>query len=402
MDICLIKKQPQSTPSLRPTFIPGELIAEILSFLPVKTITRFKCVSKYWNTLISDPKFVYKHLNKSSQKQHFILTWGHVNAYTLIPFPLHGSLEIPSITIDGEDLHYLKGCYIVGSYNGLICLYAKSFYMAHNVTYQDYSIYFWNPSTRKVSKKLGSFIYSTPIDQSYVHLNSFRFAFGFDDSTKTYKVVAFHVELEYNASEVKVFTLGGSCWRNIQSFPVIPLNWVDSNGVHVSGTLNWLAIHKYFHPFYKDTYINRVEQFVIISLDLSGETYNMLLLPQGFVEVPFTRPVLKVLMESLCFSYISKENEFVLWQMKDYAVQDSWTQLFKISQRNLNMIYFDDGYQMVYLYKNDDIVIFAKGFGHHAVVYNLRDKKIEKIKVYDGRVWSSQVNVYIESLVAVG
>lgn len=87
--------------------------------------------------------------------------------------------------------------------------------------------------------------------------------------------------------------------------------------------------------------------------------------------------------------------------MKECGIPESWTQLFKISQRNHNMIYFDYGYQMVYLYKNDDIVIFAKGFGN-PVVYNLRDKKIEKIRVYDGRLWSSQVNVYIESLVAVG
>ncbi|KEH23237.1 F-box protein interaction domain protein [Medicago truncatula] len=131
----------------------------------------------------------------------------------------------------------------------------------------------------------------------------FQFALGYDDSSKTYKVVEFHVEENKPAlakSEVKVFILGGNCWRNIQSFPVIPLNWLDygntsiNSGVHLSGTINWLAIHKYFHQYYIYEYISHVEQFVIISLDLSTETYKQLLLPQGFDEVPFVQPVLKI------------------------------------------------------------------------------------------------------------
>jgi hypothetical protein len=54
--------------------IPADLIAVILSFLPVKTITQFKLVSKSWNTLISNPSFIKIHLYKSSQNPNFILT----------------------------------------------------------------------------------------------------------------------------------------------------------------------------------------------------------------------------------------------------------------------------------------------------------------------------------------
>ncbi|KAL5058255.1 hypothetical protein RYX36_029859, partial [Vicia faba] len=90
---------------------------------------------------------------------------------------------------------------------------------------------------------------------SFGHFKSFRFVFGFDDSTKTYKVVAFHVQVENNAQR--------RVWLKF-------LRWV---GLHASGTLNSLA-HKYFHSFYNDKYILDVEQFVIISLDLSTETYK--------------------------------------------------------------------------------------------------------------------------------
>jgi len=286
MDIW-ITKQPQSTAplSLAMAFIPDDFIPEILSSLDVKTIVRFKCVNKSWNTLISDPTFVDKHLMKSSQKQNLILIWNIKDGYNASPIPLHGLIENPSISIHNHNnSHYLKKrCYIVGSCNGLICLFSISFYITKNVFHEDYSNYFWNPSTRKKSEKLRSFGYSTPLDRLHPmnhFLNSFEFAFGYDDSTKTYKVVAFHVEENNVASaksEVKVFSLGGNCWKNIILFPVIPLNWLDlrhsclnNNGMHLSGTINWLAVRKDSHSFYEYQNITHVEQFVILSLDIQA------------------------------------------------------------------------------------------------------------------------------------
>ncbi|KAG5583021.1 hypothetical protein H5410_053648 [Solanum commersonii] len=49
-----------------------DIIMEILSKLPVRYLVQFKCVSKLWNTLISDPYFTKKHLNDPhSQKLLF-------------------------------------------------------------------------------------------------------------------------------------------------------------------------------------------------------------------------------------------------------------------------------------------------------------------------------------------
>ncbi|XP_047261459.1 F-box protein At2g40925-like, partial [Capsicum annuum] len=43
---------------------------EILSRLPVRSLLRFKSVSKFWMTLISEPYFTLKHLNRAKNDQN--------------------------------------------------------------------------------------------------------------------------------------------------------------------------------------------------------------------------------------------------------------------------------------------------------------------------------------------
>ena len=43
-------------------------------------------------------------------------------------------------------------------------------------------------------------------------------------------------------TEVKVYCMGGSCWRDIQSFPAFPIEVPNGGGCFISGTLNWLGI----------------------------------------------------------------------------------------------------------------------------------------------------------------
>ncbi|KEH23071.1 F-box protein interaction domain protein [Medicago truncatula] len=184
-----------------------------------------------------------------------------------------------------DNSYYLKyGSHIAGSCNGLMCLFSKFLDKPH----QYYSIYLWNPSTRKISAELRSFHCRIPQEHNSSRLELFKFAFGYDDSTKTYKVVAYRVEENKDSvkpkSEVNVFNFGGNSWKNIQSFPLIPLNWLDdsntslNNGMHLNGTVNWLAIHEHFYSHYKYESITNVKQFVIVSLDLSTETYKQFLL----------------------------------------------------------------------------------------------------------------------------
>lgn len=288
----------------RNLFLHDELITEVLSFLPVKSLMQLRCVCKSWKTLISDSTFVKLHLQRSARNKHLALfsyKYQTPRHFSITPSPLCRLLENTSVTLDDDSgFHLNKGglLYVVGSCNGLLCLVG----CLYNDNYEELGIllYLWNPATRKLSKEI-----KFPSEE-FQH--NWKFAFGYDNSNNTYKIVAFHL-LSTN-DEVRVFTFGDNVWRNIQNFPDVLSyhHWDINHGVHVSGSLNWLAILM-------------ESKFVIISLNLCTESYRQLLLPQGFDKPTLPKSTLAVLMDSLCFCHDFHGTDFVIWQMKNLELE---------------------------------------------------------------------------------
>jgi F-box interacting protein len=169
-------------------------------------------------------------------------------------------------------------CQVVGSCNGLVCL------LGYSLTKDDDGLHrlwlrLWNPATRKISNKLGYFR-----DEMY-QLKSWKFAFGYDNSTDTYKVLALHMGHESSdnkttTTEVQVLSFGNNVWRNIQSFPAVLVmlcfpHTRDYGGVHLNSTVNWLAAI--------NENGNIAVQFVIISFDLGRyRDANTIIAPSRF------------------------------------------------------------------------------------------------------------------------
>jgi hypothetical protein len=269
-----------------------------------------------------------------------------------------------------------------------------------------------------MSGDFGFFVDNEPL------LGPFKFSFGCDYITGTYKVVALYTETNVEKeteneglwrSKVIVFSYGDNGWRYIQSFPLVPLIWND--GVHLSGTVNWLAISGDFVSMSveegpNEAYIPHVEQFVIVSVDLSTEAYTQFLLPPGFDAVPSVEPSLRVLMDCLCFSHDFKGTEFVIWQMKEFGVQESWTQLFRIEYVNLQLHNLSISNDMdlfrymeckipllpLYVSKNGDTLILTSDEEKGVIIYNRRDKRVERTRISNKICWHSTFD-YVESLV---
>uniref|UniRef100_A0A7N0VC38 F-box domain-containing protein n=1 Tax=Kalanchoe fedtschenkoi TaxID=63787 RepID=A0A7N0VC38_KALFE len=52
--------------------LPEDLIFEILLLLPVTSLIRFKCVSKRWKEIISNPEFSYLQYSKISRNRYLV------------------------------------------------------------------------------------------------------------------------------------------------------------------------------------------------------------------------------------------------------------------------------------------------------------------------------------------
>ncbi|CAJ2670284.1 unnamed protein product [Trifolium pratense] len=377
-----------------PSCITYDLITEILLLLSVKTMMRLKSVSKSWNTIISDPCFIEQHLKKSLQNPQLILISNPSSG--VVSFPMHRLLQNPSSTDSCHFRGSMNNSQVIGSYNGLLCLLFKK----NRWKYTEYQFVLWNPATGTISLKVGTF------KDSYAG-SPFKFTFGFDISTGTYKVVA--LAKKCKELEVRVFSFGGSDWKNIQSFPIKDQEIND--GVHLSGTINWLALSKYMQEFNQYGWISNhiivnAKQSVIFSLNLSTETYTQILLPSGLDEVSMSfPPTLGVLTDCLCFLHDWKATQYVIWLMKEFGVQESWTQLFridycKINHRRSYLLGFSIcPLRPMYLSKDEDTLIFAEYINCPAIIYSKRDMRVKKIRISHKMYWFTAMN-YVESLVS--
>jgi len=399
MDL-LPPSQTRHSSNASPVILPDELIAEVLSFLPVKSLMQLRSVCKSWKSILNDPTFVKLHLNRSSQKPDLtfvssVWTRPYTRGSEALTFTVCSLFENPPIIINlpNNDPYYQlkdKDCLgIVGSCNGLLCLLVGTSFDG-SYSYKDLFLRFWNPATRTLSDKLGC-LGDGDNDVSLCKSHSLKFAFGYDNSSDTYKAVYFILD----TTIVRVFSISNNVWRSIQNSPVASLRY--SAVVHLSGSVISVAIRNYTTKYYDCNNIT-IKQFVIISLNLGTEKYTQLMPPQGFDQVPFRMPSLSVLEDCLCFSHDFEQTHFVIWKMKDFGVEESWTRFLKISYDNLQ-IDVDDRFRNrrwpLYLWEKSGTLVLTNSNECQGILFNWKDNRVQRINEH----WLFNCREYVESVV---
>ncbi|GAU20088.1 hypothetical protein TSUD_381800 [Trifolium subterraneum] len=255
--------------------LPFEIIAEILSRLPVKFVIQLQSVCKPWKSLISDPKFVKKHLHVSTTRHHFVLTNFTVPSreFVLTGYPLSSIFtEITAAAAIQLDfpLPFRKHFYDrVRPCHGILC-----FELDQHIAI------LWNPSIRKFMK-LPSCLENPKHEECYTHFG-FGYVYDHFNDNYIYKVVAVNYYYYYYVgndvfykSQAKIYTLGTNSWRMIQDFPSgFPLG---GSVTFVSGTVNWLVSN------------DSNTSWVIVSVDLEKESYQEIMQPNYGVGIEVTR-----------------------------------------------------------------------------------------------------------------
>ncbi|XP_059639621.1 F-box/kelch-repeat protein At3g23880-like [Cornus florida] len=303
--------------------LPKELIAEILTRLPVKALLKFRCVCKSWGSLISSPKFITSklnqtiHLNKiNNTDTHIIGRYinaneeggGEEGRYSVIIYD--GSCFIE---LENPILYCASQLHIFGSCNGLVCLSDNIFdYVFKKVN----NLILWNPSIRKSMRLPMS---SIGIDSH--GLREVVDGYGFDSKTNDYKVVRIAYINDFPDAEVELYSLNRGCWRRIyvvgphHRFTFAPL----PSQVFVNGIVHWVGGD-----------LDADYDISILTFDMSSEVFCKMMPPaappHGWMP---TRLAVSVLGESLCLGHFdSLVSKVSIWVMKEYGVVQSWSKLF--------------------------------------------------------------------------
>ncbi|XP_060181742.1 F-box/kelch-repeat protein At3g23880-like [Lycium barbarum] len=352
--------------------LPPELITEILSRLPVKSLLRFRCVSKSWLSLICSNEFINIHLSLSSNNKeytHHRLMLSFVQPeYNLKDCSL-GSLlnggDTEAFDLDYPMKNPHKSVWIVGSVNGLIC-----------VAIEENDLFLWNPSIRKFKKLPDS---RPKLRCGYY----FMYGFGYDEVRDDYKVVGIFCIFGSGGAyevEVKIYGLKSDSWRNVDDFQGGLL--LNDSGKFVNGKLHWATTAR----------LGEYNCWDIISVDLTDEKW-------GKVEQPcyeegnfdFVMGVLENDLSVLCNYQKTRAD---VWVMKEYGVKDSWTKMYTIRCPN------DPGKYMF----SPPLCVSNKGeillvFGSIFMIYNPDDDSIRYPEVtnFDACL---EAEIYIETLVS--
>ena len=128
--------------------LPYDIVLNILTRLPVKSVIRLRCVSKSLYSSITTPYFISTHLNHTKNNINrdnacvIHLPYSSRHAIPACTVALDRSFDtISEIRVPFDFPH--PRLQIVGSCNGLLCL--------AELVYGDV-IYLWNPSVRKFKK----------------------------------------------------------------------------------------------------------------------------------------------------------------------------------------------------------------------------------------------------------
>ncbi|KAM7502972.1 hypothetical protein LguiB_001876 [Lonicera macranthoides] len=308
-------------------YIPQELVVNILSWLPPRSLLRFRCVCKSWCSLISSPNFIDIHthqLDASSNHNTRLLAmhWTGRVSYSNKVYPLDFDSEM--LRVDDESVRIdcpfpIPAQWCSTSCNGLFLVCCSVFQGL------------WNPSVRR-KLVLGEPLFGFVTKRRYVS------ALGFNPKTNDYKIVNIGYERMRGGSRcngVRVYSVKDGTWRGISAHapPYDIVRNMPSNVV-VNGSLYWIANHGLsgtsdFRVINPPNLFDTVDDLAINSImvfDTVEEVFREIMLPKSLVSIATRNLHLKAIGDSLSVIQYEKLCKLhSVWVMKEYGAVESWS-----------------------------------------------------------------------------
>ncbi|KAI6681453.1 hypothetical protein NL676_035334 [Syzygium grande] len=369
-----------STMELLSDILPSSVMVKILACLPARSLVRFRCVSKSWHSLLSDPYFVKMWMNRSGTSLLVVpLEWKNRDQCSLV-------FENVSIGKKNMELPFGKRWFslsVVGSSDdgALICLTGLS-YERHHESKQ--AVILWRPFTgefKALGNEGGVHCRRWPVcTESLVQGNNLAcchqylvHGFGYEPNALDYKIMRITysdggVRQAYSLVRpwhVEVYSLGKGTWKSLGR-PNFTWMVRGNSRAFVNGSLHWLAAPAAEAPYDSIVAFNmREESFgEVIELPQLANLWHFSLKPRGKVTLSVSRGSLAL----IAFGQWNQE-ECGIWVMKEYGEAKSW-----IMQHHIVL-------------PNGSAIRAALGFtGHGKILLRMADEKLVCCDVEDMQI----------------
>ncbi|KAF8031661.1 hypothetical protein BT93_D0772 [Corymbia citriodora subsp. variegata] len=322
--------------------LPQAVVDEILKRLPVKSLLRFRCVSRSWRSAIDDPRFAALHLSHSALHTSnwyfaFIDDPRHHCPRTCSLFPIDSRIrpsklivETPFVDTPPSELTLVGWC------NGLICVADEPYGKGY--------MYLWNLFTRK--QKVVPL--SRPEQQQFLSKDAVDvvLGFGFDAGSNDHKILRILYFPDNDRrwfGRVEIYSLRADSWRSLEC--EVPAFRPHNKAVFLNGNLHWVAAKL------DDLGRESKDGSRIFLFNVAGEVFDEMAMPEEIEtsdEDDFVLLVSVAVLNDSLAVFVCRSYPFgpaiysacSVWVMRDYGVPQSWTKLYDFETGHVVIAFF--------------------------------------------------------------
>ncbi|XP_030945207.1 F-box/kelch-repeat protein At3g23880-like isoform X1 [Quercus lobata] len=322
--------------------VPDDIVEDILGRLPVKSLIRFRCVSKSCNSIITGTTFINNHLKLNHSQCESLISTNSRSGYLLYTTKdknsSPSSKQLCTVVCNNDRTltqvsrfeipSFFDKYMIVAFCNGLFCLASREKELCH-------IIYLWNPSIRMFKK-----LVATRFNGK--HNESATIGFAYDSLNNDFKILRIVCNAMFNESEAEaeIYTFSSDSWRKVE------ISMESLRGCAVTepklGTIYCVLGPFTFYNGALHASAFTVGYSFILSFDISDESFHEIMMPRNHFDpltTNFTKlAVYKGLPAKFGFAHDfgNVGNGRVLchvWVMEEYGVPESWTRKFVIPMK---------------------------------------------------------------------